>query len=304
MLHRHLKRLKARYPELAYWYARQRAWIKKRLVSDKNYVMRKHLDKFGVLPDLDNPKTFNEQEIKLIISEPTPLMTLCADKYAVRSYVEKKAGKAILNDLYGVFSDFESLAKAIPNLPERFVVKATHGASWNYICKDKAKIDLRDLRAKVNHWLKSNFYYAQREKVYRDIPPRIICEKYLEDESGGLTDYKVYCHYGEPKYYHVIVGRYTDQILNTYDTQGSYLPIEFRVGLADPGLKVNPNLNLEEMLGYSRKLSSELDYVRVDFYFVDNRIIFGELTFTSGNGHILLPREQDLMLGSYFERSS
>lgn len=297
-----LKQIKSMIPSQFYWYLRVMKWLRYVSCSDEEYIVRKHIKKFGVRPNLDNPRTFNEHQLKVILAKPTKLMTRCADKFSVREYVSEKAGKGLLNELYGVFKSYPEIEKALPDLPNQFVLKATHGASWNYICKDKSSIDNRELKARVNHWMRSNFYHSQREKVYQNIPPRVICEKYIEDETGGLNDYKVYCFYGEPKFFHIITGRYAKQILNTYDINGNFLPIEFRRGMSDPSLKVNKNLDTKELLGLSRKLSSDLDYVRVDFYFVENRLVFGELTFTSGNGNIYLPEAQDLYLGAFFDR--
>jgi len=293
--------VKQRFPEFHYFYLRTMQRIRYHLVDDLSYIRKKHIAKFGVEPDLTNPRTFNEHQLCVLLSEPSPLMVKCADKYAVREYVEKKIGNHILNELFGVYSSFNDFYLDLPKLPNRFVLKATHGASWNFICKDKSTINVKQLRAMVNNWLRSNFFYAQREKVYKRIPPRIVCERYLEDETGGLTDYKVYCFKGEPKFFHMISGRYSNQVLNTYDTEGNFMPVEFRTGLSNKDIPLNPKLRLGELLDHCKKLSEELEYVRVDFYFVDEKFYIGELTFTSGNGNIYMPREYDLELGMFFD---
>lgn len=291
---------KQRFPELHYFYLRTMQRIRYYLVDDLSYVKKKHFARTGGVPNLSNPREFNDHISKILLTEPTPLMVQCADKYAVRDYVEEKLGHHVLNELYGVYSSFNDFYHDLPKLPERFVLKATHGSGWNYICKDKSQINLMQLRAMLNHWLKSNFYHAQREKVYRDIPARFICERYLEDETGGLSDYKVHCFNGEPKFFHVIVGRYTKQVLNTYDVEGKFIPVEIRPGLSNPDLILNSSLRFDELMSYCRSLSREFDYVRVDFYFVGNCFYFGELTFTPGNGNYSIPQKDDLMLGEFF----
>lgn len=292
--------LKKHNPRVYYFIIRNYlAWIK-RLQTDKSFIMKKFRKRFGVFPDLEHPRKYNEFVTRILMSEPTPLMQRCADKFEVRSYVEEKNCGELLNDLYGLYDDFDGLIEEWDKLPEKFVIKATHGSSWNYICKDKSSVDLNGLRVLVNHWLKSNFYHAQREKVYRDIQPRIICEKYLEDSSGGLADYKIHCFGGKPAFLHMATGRYSKMLLNTYDLDGNFMNVEFIQGTSDKKVALNPELPLEQMLDYSRKLSSEFNYVRVDFYYVEGRIVIGELTFTPGNGHYAFTEEQDLFFGKYF----
>lgn len=292
--------LKKHNPRVYYYIIRNYLAWRKRLQSDKSFIMKKFRKRFGVFPDLEHPRKYNEFVTRILMSEPTPLIKRCADKFEVRSYVEEKNCGELLNDLYGLYDDFDGLFEEWDKLPGQFVIKATHGSSWNYICKDKSSVDLNGLRVLVNHWLKSNFYHAQREKVYRDIQPRIICEKYLEDSSGGLTDYKIHCFGGKPAFLHMAVGRYTDMVYNTYDMRGNFLDVAFFKGRANPEVGLNSQLPLDQLVHYSRLLSRDFEFVRVDFYFVDNRIIFSELTFTPGNGHFALSEEQDLFFGKYF----
>jgi hypothetical protein len=297
-----LRMIQGNYPDLYNRYLRSSLWLRKKLVSDQRYVEKKFLKRYGSKPDLRNPRTYNEHVTKILLTTPTPLMVKCVDKYEVRQYVEDKAGKDLLNKLYGVFNDFKSFEEKIGELPDQFVLKATHGSHWNYICRDKAKIDMRLLKIEIDHWLKSNFYYCQRELVYRDIIPRLICEEYLEDESGCLTDYKVQCFHGQPQFFHVAYDRYSDMVYNTYDLEGNYLDVAFFKGRAKPQRKINPNLPLDQLLEYSRLLSREFDFVRVDFYYVNNRLIFSELTFTPANGFFDLPLKDNLAFGRFFSQ--
>lgn len=294
-----LRRIKCDYPRVFYKYIRGRHWLRRLLISDKKFINSRYFKRHGVYPDLIHPRKYTEFVVKILASLPVPLKTTCADKFAVRDYVKRKVGPDILNDIYGVFNDYRSFRDSLDQLPDKFVLKATHGSGWNYICKDKTKIDENLLHALAEHWLKSNFYYMTRELVYKDIPPRIICEKYLEDDSGGLNDYKVYCFNGVPKFLHMVTGRCSNMIYNTYDTNGNYLDYDF-MGCTDRNVVLNKSLPLNELLEYSRKLSSDFDYVRVDFYYVSGKIIFGELTFTPGSGNYGLPEQDDLDLGRYF----
>lgn len=285
---------------LFYWYLRHKRLVKKLLIPDHRFVENYYYRRHGVTPDHRNPLKYSEHVVRILMTPPSPLKVQCADKYGVRKYVEAKIGPEVLNEVYGVYDTYADFRDSLDELPRSFVLKATHGAAWNYICKDKDKIDLPGLKALVNFWLKSNFYYCQRERVYKDIKPRIICEKFLEDGSGELADYKVYCFNGEPGFLHMVTGRYSNMVYNTYDTSGRWMDIDFLRGKADSSVPLNPELPLDQLLDYSRRLSADFDYVRVDVYFVDKRFVFGELTFTPGHGNYGLPEQTDLFLGQFF----
>lgn len=192
------------------------------------------------------------------------------------------------------------------NLPDKFALKATHGCGWNYICEDKQNVDLKHLKKLINHWLRSNFYYFQRELIYKNITPGIIAEKYLEDQSGGLMDYKIHCFQGEPQFINVIVDRFSNMKLNTYDTDWNFMDVSFEEHFPnDPDWKMEKPDDLGTMLEYSRKLAEPFNYVRVDFYLVDGKIYFGELTFTPGNGsYTSFSLDDDLFFGRFFKPES
>ena len=296
------RRIKKYFYSFYLLYTRLKDKIDVKLISDKDYVKRKFIKNFGVIPDIENPKRYNEYISKILLTEPDPLMVQCADKYEVRKYVSEKIGDFILNDLYGVYNNVKELENDWNNLPEQFVLKATHGCSWNYICKDKKKVNLKKIKPLFNHWLKHSFYYAQREKIYKQMTPRIIAEKYLEDETGELIDYKIHCFNGEPKFINVIVNRFSNMKLNTYDINWNFIDVTFDPHYPnDPHLNIEKPENLDQMLNFSKILSNNFNYVRVDFYIVFGKIYFGELTFTPGNGaYTSFTYEDDLYLGSFF----
>jgi hypothetical protein len=211
-------------------------------------------------------------------------------------------GDHILNENYGVYNYLKELESDWVNYPDRFVLKATHGCGWNYICKDKANEDFKKVKPLFKHWLKSNFYYAQRERVYKNLKPRIIAEKYLEDFSGGLIDYKIHCFFGEPKFINVIKDRFSNMRLNTYNMDWDLINVNFDNNYPnDLKWDLKKPLKFNKMVEYSRLLSKDFPYVRVDFYLIDENIYFGELTFTPGNGaYTSFTKEQDLYFGFFF----
>lgn len=236
---------------------------------------------FGKNPDLKTPKTFNEKLMWLKLNEyaDDPLVSQCSDKYAVREYVTKCGLEHTLNELLGAWDH----AEEIPwdQLPERFALKCNHGCGYNLICQDKSKLDVKNAVKQLNAWMKDDFWKEYAEVHYRTIPKKIICEKYLEGKGNALpVDYKIYCFHGEPVYIGNFIERdiITDEILRGYfDLDWNPSPV-FK-GEMQPELFERPK-TLETMLDYARILAKPFPFVRVDFYEVDGKIYFGELTFT------------------------
>ena len=236
---------------------------------------------FGVEPDLENPKTFNEKLMWLKLNKyaDDPLVSQCSDKYAAREYVEKCGLGHTLNDLLGAWDRAEDIDWSV--LPQRFAIKCNHGCGYNLICQDKSKFDTKKATEQLNAWMKDDFWKEYAEVHYRAIPKKIICEKYLEGKGNALpVDFKIYCFNGEPEYIGNFIERdlVTDEILRGYfDLDWNPSPV-FK-GEMQPELFERPK-TLETMLEYARILAKPFPFERVDFYEVDGKIYFGELTFT------------------------
>ena len=251
------------------------------LISPKFSVILLYTYRMHEFPNLKNPVTLNEKLTKLKLSyKDNMLISKCADKYEVREYLKEKKMENILNELYFVSDTVEDID--FSKLPSKFVLKCTHGSGYNIVCHDKNNFDIEKSKTKLNKWLKEKYGLASTELHYLNIKPRIICEKNLSDENGNLpADYKFYCSRG--KVTGVLVC--TDRDLKThtkktnfYDLKWNELPYikdEYR---GTKKLKKPKNFN--EMIKYAEKLSEDFDFVRVDFYSDDKKIIFGELTFT------------------------
>lgn len=294
-------------------------------LSDEMFSTLQYRAMVGKKLRLNQPIDFNEKLQWLKLHYRNPLMVTCADKWAVREYVKERIGEEYLADCIGVYDDVEKIPFA--ELPSQFVLKATHGSGWNIICPDKSKIDWSLAKKKMRKWLKSDFSKNGREWQYHEIKPQIICEKFIVDsDTPILRDYKLFTFNGETKYIWVYftepleenlikgecqdvgyskpfisadVGRY----LNFYDTNwnfmpgcGSSLPNKNSVSVRKPEC-------LEEMLYVANKLSSEFPQCRVDLYVIGGKkIVFGELTFTSGNGcNAFYPQSFNDELGSYID---
>lgn len=281
---------------LLLWNEERRIKQKKnvRRYSDREAVKRLYFNAFGTYPDFKNPEGYNEKLQWLKLYYRDPLMVQCADKYGVREHVKKTGYGHILNDLYGTYDGVEAIN--IGKLPDRFVLKATHGSGWNIICRDKASINWFAWKLIMKSWLRQNIYVDGREWVYNDIKPRIICEKYLEDSNGNLTDYKFFCFNGEPAFIQVDIDRFGMHKRNMYDTEWNLLPFTYNYLNADK--EIDRPYNLGEMLTAAKQLSAGFPHVRVDFYNVNGRLFFGEFTFFPGSGtEIFTPREYDMKIG-------
>ena len=266
--------------------------------TDEQAITRYYLMKAGRIPNLNNPKKFSEKLQWLKLHDRDPLKMQCADKFLVREYVAKCGYEHLLNTLYGVYESIDQLT--IEELPDKFVLKASHGSGWNLIVKDKKKINWFLWRLIMRVWLKQNIYWSGREWVYKNPQPRIIAEKYLEDETGELRDYKFYCFNGEPRFMQLEVGRHTGtNTRNFYDMDWKLMPFGKEIPHNSEIDVPCPNA-FDEMKQIAKALSKPFSYVRVDLYQVYGKVFLGELTFfPAGGAPDFIPACYDEIVGNY-----
>lgn len=253
--------------------------------------------KLGYELNLINPTTFNEKLQWIKVYYRKRIMTICADKYGVRKIVKEKIGKEFLNEIYGVYESVEDID--LTELPNKFVFKSTHSSGHVFICTDKDKVNWKKEFNKMKSWLKENYYYIGGEWVYKNIKPRIICEKLLE---SNIIDYKMYCFNGKVKYTQVISNRVDDNFnTNYYDL--NWNPIEVnRLDRKKSDNELPRPKNHMKMIKFSEILSEEFPFARIDFYEVEGHLYFGEITFFPVNGFIKFSSyEEDRKWGSYLD---
>lgn len=269
----------------------------KYLTSDKKIVEQVYKYRFNRKPNLRNPKTFNEKLQWLKLYWHNPILSKCADKYSVRAFVHQKGLSSILNDVYKVYEAEDDIN--LMELPTKFVMKATHGSGWNIICENKNVLNWDKEKVKIRNWLNTNYFYYGREWAYKHIKPRIICEKFLEDENGQPPkDYKIFCFNGVPRFIQVDLDRFSQHKRNMYDLSWNLLDFEL-LYTKSPEFTEKPQ-NLEKMIEIAKKLSEDFPFVRVDLYNINGKILFGELTFYPGNGQEpFYPIEYDEIIGDY-----
>lgn len=265
---------------------------------DKFFVNIKYYMVFKKWINWENPKTYNEKICIFKISPEAEKLWIYADKWKVRKFVARKIGKKYLNKVYGVYNSVEEID--LKKLPNQFVLKTTHGSGWIIICKNKAELDWKKTKKTLKRWLKASYYKKYKERYYRLIKPMIICEKYLEEKNGQLADYKFFCFDGQPKFIHFDIDRFTNHRRNFYDLKWQKLP--FSQGCPNIKEKIPKPKGLSKMIKMAKTLSVDFNHARIDFYHLNNKIYFSEITFAQYSGtHPFIPKKYDYILGKYFK---
>lgn len=252
--------------------------------------------KQGYKLNLQNPQSYNEKIQWIKLNEKNDLMPKCCDKYLVRQYVESKGLKDILNEIY--WQGFNPKEIPFDSLPDKFVIKATHGSTFNIICKDKSKLDKKKTIKLCQKWLKHKFLPCYGEWFYGKEKPRIIVEKYLEQkESDQLYDYKIFCFNGKAKYIRFDSDRFENHKMDVYDISWNKLE-GYSMGYPNSNKEIEKPKNLDKMIEIANVFSKDFKHVRVDLYNINGEIYFGEMTFTNGSGFDKFePRAFDYKMG-------
>lgn len=271
-----------------------------RFLPDKPYVYLFFWVRTGTFLHLKAMPNFTQKVQWLKLHGDMERFAPFADKYTVREYVERTIGSDYLVPLIGTYDSFDEIQ--FDELPDRFVMKVSNGCEYNIICKDKTTININELKAKIEAWQREDYYRLEREPQYKSTAPRILVEQYLEDDSGGLRDYKFHCSKGKPHYVQIDADRFGDHKEDMRDMRWrkipcrpSHIPLELGPGLSKPR-------NFDEMKQVVERLSAPFPYVRVDLYTANNKIYFGELTFTPGSGTVILaPDEWEVKFGNLID---
>lgn len=271
-------------------------------LQDLYVAVRVHKIHHGRYPNLIRPRTFNEWIARRKALDRRPILTRFADKYAVRDYVAERGGAEILTELYCVTRD----AARIPfdSLPNRFVVKPTHGSGWVHVVRDKSQMDQDALIKQCRTWLAADYYRLRREWPYKNVVPRILVEEFIDNGSAEpASDVRFYVFGGQVELIQVDVGRFVGHERAFLDCNWNELPIKMLYPPVKGG--VPKPRHLAEMLRIAQQLGKGMDFIRVDLYATEQRIYFGEITTTPacGCGHFE-PPAIDVQLGGLWRRSA
>jgi len=248
----------------------------------------------------DAPTEFNEKIQWLKVFYRPQILTQLVDKYAVREYIKSKIGSQYLNELYQVCDNPEDIN--YDSLPNKFVIKTNHASGYNIIVSNKSELKINQANKVLKKWLKINQYYRMgQEWAYKDVKPKLIVEKFLENkEESSLVDYKFYCFNGTAKLIQVHLDRDQNHKKGFFDLD--FNPLPFRNASPDKSIssKIMKPDNLDEMKDLSEKLAKNFPFVRVDFYSINGKSIFGEMTFYPSDGRRdLIPDKYNSILGNY-----
>lgn len=269
---------------------------------DEKFVKRKFKAIFGYELNLNQPRTFNEKLQWLKLHDRNPLYTTMVDKYAVKQWVAEKIGAQYIIPTLGVWNSFDEID--FDKLPEQFVLKTTHDSGGVVICRDKKTFDKEAARQKLGKSLKRDYYLTNREWPYKNVPRKIIAEEYMVDNATQeLRDYKFFCFDGEPKMLFIATDRQNPQEetkFDFYDIDFNHLP--FTNGHPNSGKNIDKPRLFEEMKKLAAVLSKHIPHVRVDFYEINGRIYFGEMTFFHWSGLMpFKPAQWDEKIGDWLK---
>ena len=249
--------------------------------------------------DLENPKTYTQKLQWLKLYDHRPEYTRMVDKYAAKQYVAERIGEEYVIPLLGVWDRVEDIDFAA--LPNQFVLKTTHDSGGLIVCKDKNSLDVVSARKKLSYFHKRNYFNQNKEWPYKNVPHRIIAEAYMEDSCyKELRDYKFFTFGGEPKVLYIAQGRGRGEptVADFFDMEFNHLPFTIDHDIADVPPEKPAQFELMKQL--AARLSEGTPQLRVDFYEVDGRVYFGEMTFFHCSGlNPFHPEEWDHIFGDW-----
>ena len=272
-------------------------------MPDEEYLKKKYRIRTGRIPDFDNPTRFTEKLQWIKLYDHNPLYTTLVDKYNVKKYVADTLGEEYVIPLLGHWDNVEDID--FDSLPDRFVMKASHDSFGLIICKDKSKLDIEKAKKKLKKCLNTEYFYSSREWPYKNVKPCILAEKFMEDKADGeLRDYKFFCFNGVPRVVYITQGRATGDNRQTYADffDMDYNHLDMKIDHEHAPIPPHKPVNFELMQELAAKLSAGIPQVRADFYEVDGRVYFGEMTFFHGGGFAnFTPDSCDELWGSWIK---
>jgi len=258
-----------------------------------------YFKRFFKFPDLLTPVTFNEKIQRKKLYDRSNTLTIVADKLESKNFVlEKKLDIYIPKVLW--VGEIENLD--LDHLPNKFVVKANHASKTNLIVTDKLTVTIEKLLKLRSFWFSINQYDTMGEWAYKDINKKIFIEEYLEFNGEVPDDYKFFVFHGKVKFIQYDSGRFTKHYRNMFDENWNDLGIAYSYPYQVPS--PDKPIFLQEMINISEKLGKNFDFIRVDLYFYNNMITFGELTVYPGAGYEKFPDiKWDIEFGKYWEQN-
>lgn len=273
-----------------------------RYMPDEIYLKKKYGIRMGSELNLENPQTFNEKIQWIKLYDRKPIYTTMVDKYTAKQYVAERIGEEYIIPTLGVWDSFDAID--FSKLPTQFVLKCTHDSGGLVICRDKSRFDVKAAKEKLEKSLKRDYYLIHREWPYKDVPRRIIAEQYMEDtKTEELRDYKFFCFDGVAKALFIATDRQKEGEEVKFDFfDMDFKHLDFKQGHPNAAVTPAKPETFDEMRQLAEKLSKGIPHLRVDFYEVNGKAYFGELTFSHFAGMVpFSPEEWDETFGSWIK---
>ncbi len=256
----------------------------------------------GFWPNYENPRHFTEKLWCRMLSERDPLLTIFCDKLAVRDYVTQRIGSQYLVPV--LWSGTNPADIPFDRLPTRFVLKTNHGCAYNILVRDKATLDVAAARAQLSRWLRTNFCEATYLGIswgYKNIPPAVLVEEFLEEKGEPPVDYKFYCFGGRVEFLTVHYDRFRDHKTRSFDR--NFAPYNFSYDFEQWHGDCERPVNFDEMVTAAEKLAAGHEFLRVDMYSLGTKVYFGEITpYPGGVSTRFLPLSTDRRMGELWQR--
>ena len=254
--------------------------------------------------DLKNPTRYTEklQYLRLFVYPKDPLVSQCAGRVGVREYLKSLGHEDLLVPVLGIYDRFEDID--FDALPNAFVLKTTHSSQWNMLVRDKSKLDIEEARKNFHKWLSKDYGKWTMERHYSPIKPQIIIEEFLGDTVTLPTEYKIHVYNGKARNLYVVTGRgtdirYTQLYIDWTPFDGSQFNGWKKADVTPP---CPPDW--DKMVALAEELCKPFPFVRADFYEVDGKIYFSEMTFTPAKGTLILDDDRcDYEMGEWLDIS-
>lgn len=272
------------------------------ILPDSIYLRCLYHTLTGEKLNLRSPENYNAKLQWLKLHDRHSEYTEMVDKYAAKKFAAERIGEEHIIKTYGVWERFEDIN--FDSLPDSFVLKCTHDSAGLVICRNKAEFDYDAARKKITKCLRRNFYYSGREWPYKNVKPRVLAEEYMEDHTlHELRDYKFMTFNGVPKIMHLVSNRQN----SAEETYGDFFDMDYNhldltMGHSNAPKCPEKPQNFEKMKEYAEILAQGTIHLRVDFYEVDGKLYFGELTFFQDSGFAdIRPPEWNPKLGDWIQ---
>lgn len=252
-------------------------------LPDKQYIQLAYRNELDKKLNLKNPTLYSEKIQWIKLYDRKAIYTTYVDKYLVRNFITETIGEEYLVPLYAVYDNPREIS--LDSLPEQFILKCNHSSGMNMICTNKNTFDFNKTIKLFDLWLKQNWFHYGREWAYKNVKPKITCEKFLSVNSKAPDDYKILCFNGQAKIIELHKDRFKTHTLDIYDVDWNLHNEYVLSHLHSPIPDVKP-IFLEEMIQLSQQLAKETFFVRVDWFYHDNKLYFGEITLYESSGFI------------------